>query len=173
MDAYYGKTVVALALIAGVGNCELSMCSFGILKNLTQRSLGSQGVRESGSQGVRESGSQGVRESGSQGVRVNRRCRGVCKCVYKLENGINVFINRKTVKPRCLQTGNQIKTTLISAAGEGVWFVFINGIAGKLSGLGVQPCAVLKRRNPVYKHAGWLQGTGHRAQGTGHRAQGV
>jgi len=77
------------------------------------------------------------------------------------------------VKPRCLQTGNQIKTTLISAAGEGVWFVFINGIAGKLSGLGVQPCAVLKKRNPVYKHAGWLQGTGHRAQGTGHRAQGT
>jgi len=149
MDAYYGKTVVALALIAGVENCELSMCSFGILKNLTQRSLGSQGVRG------------------------NRRCRGVCKCVYKLENGINVFINWKTVKPRCLQTGNQIKTTLISAAGEGVWFVFINGIAGKLSGLGVQPCAVLKRRNPVYKHAGWLQGTGHRAQGTGHRAQGT
>jgi len=44
MDAYYGKTVVALALIAGVENCELSMCSFGILKNLTQRSLGSQGA---------------------------------------------------------------------------------------------------------------------------------
>ncbi len=71
------------------------------------------------------------------------------------------------MKPRCLQTGNQIKTTLMSAAGESVWFVFINGIAGKLSGLGVQPYALLKRRNPVYKHAGWLQGTGHRAQGTG------
>jgi len=39
----------------------------------------------------------------------------------------------------------------------------------KLSGLGVQPYALLKRGNPVYKHAGWLQGTGHRAQGTGHR----
>ncbi len=43
MDAYYGKTVVALALIARVENRELSMCSFGILKNLTQRFLRSQG----------------------------------------------------------------------------------------------------------------------------------
>ena len=65
-----------------------------------------------------------------------------------------MFINWKTVKPRCLQTGNQIKTTLMMAAGEGVWIVFINGIAGKLSGLGVQPYVLLKRRNPDYKHAG-------------------
>lgn len=37
-----GKVVV-LALMAGVENCELSMFFFGILKNLTQRSLGRQG----------------------------------------------------------------------------------------------------------------------------------
>lgn len=42
MDAYYEKTVVALARMAGVESCELSMFFFGIPKNLTQKSLGSQ-----------------------------------------------------------------------------------------------------------------------------------
>jgi len=82
-----------------------------------------------------------------------------------------VFINWKTVKPRCLQTGNQIKTTLMSAAGEGVWIVFINGIAGEIRGLGVQPYALIRQEIQfINMQAGYsLQGTGHRAQGTGHR----
>ena len=86
-----------------------------------------------------------------------------------------MFINWKTVKPRCLQTGNQIKTTLMSAAGEGVWIVFINGIAGEIRGLGVQPYALIRQEIQfINMQAGYsLQGTGHRAQGTGHRAQGT
>jgi len=70
-----------------------------------------------------------------------------------------MFINWKTGKPRCLQTGNQIKTTLMGCRGGHVSCVYKRD-SRKHSGLGVQPYALLKRRNPVYKHVGWLQSTG-------------
>ena len=83
----------------------------------------------------------------------------MCKCVYKLENSeAEMFANWKPDQNNSHECCRGGRVDCVykrdSRRNQGAWRAAI--------------CSD-KARNPVYKHAGWLQPTGHRAQGTGHR----